>query len=620
MYLFGILGLLFMALTVVAGWAVVRALKLPLNDLEQAAAAIVAGIIMAAWLCLIPSLLTSSLEVGIIVSSLIMLGIIIILRPGLPHLERAHIPAIAAICCISFIFMFMGLLLYFNGEYYVAYPLYGDTAFHSSVTSSFSQGFNFPPTYPMMAGQPLHYTFLIDFYSAALDYLGLGLEWCMVLPGWLLLSALLSMLYFLGTRFTGRRMGGALAVVLIVLSGGLGFLAAVQDWQSSGMSIGDFIVNSDLNYTTNWSLNYVFTNFIVIVLAQRTALIGFAAGMLVILVMYSLLAEKLGDEKQRRNSLLFAGMVTGLLPMFHTYSYICIMISGTLLFLFFKEKKWYYFMAPAIIFALPQALWISEQVSSSFFRVQIGWMASSVFDIPAFWIGNMGFELLLLIAGLFLLSKKNLKFYLPFVAIFIFASIFVTQPWIYDNHKYFSFWLMPSVLVMASTLLYVNDLPKIGKPVFIVFFILTVLTGALVSVFIIGHPYGEFNTEDIYVGDWIMNNTPKDAVFLTSDSVTDPVMTLAGRKSFLGYGGWLYTHGLDFSARTNMVDAIYNADDPDLTHQLLKNSNIDYVMIGPSELNSLTYYVNQSYFDQNLPCVLNWTGDYGNTYHIYKVQ
>ena len=140
MYLFGILGILFMALTVAAGWAVVRALKLPLNDLEQAAAAIVAGVIMAAWLCLIPALLTSSLEAGIIVSSLIMLGIIIILRPGLPHIERKHVPAVVAICIVSFVFMFMGLLLYFDGEYHVAYPLYGDTAFHSSVTSSFAEG------------------------------------------------------------------------------------------------------------------------------------------------------------------------------------------------------------------------------------------------------------------------------------------------------------------------------------------------------------------------------------------------------------------------------------------------------------------------------------------------
>jgi len=173
-------------------------------------------------------------------------------------------------------------------------------------------------------------------------------------------------------------MGGALAVILIVLSGGLGFLAAVQDWQSSGMSIGDFLANSDLNYTTNWTLNYVFTNFIVIVMAQRTALIGFAAGMLFILTAYVLFAENLGDNKQRRNTLIFLGMVAGLIPLFHTYTYIAIMIVMTIFLVIYKERKWLYFMVPAVILAIPQALWISEQVSSSFFRVEIGWMAKSV--------------------------------------------------------------------------------------------------------------------------------------------------------------------------------------------------------------------------------------------------
>jgi len=55
-------------------------------------------------------------------------------------------------------------------------------------------------------------------------------------------------------------------------------------------------------------------------------------------------------------------------------------------------------------------------------------------------------------SGLLPHREKNLKFYLPFLAIFIMANIFVFQPWDYDNHKFFSFWLMPSALLMAAAL------------------------------------------------------------------------------------------------------------------------------------------------------------------------
>ena len=211
-------------------------------------------------------------------------------------------------------------------------------------------------------------------------------------------------------------------------------------------------------------------------------------------------------------------------------------------------------------------------------------------------------------------------FYLPFLAIFVMANLFVFQPWDYDNHKFFSFWLMPSVLLMATALLYVYDLPKIGKPLFTVLLVLTVLTGALVAAFILFHPYGELNKADIYVGDWVMDNTPKDAVFLTSDSPVSPITTYAGRKSYMGYGGWLYTHGIDFSGRENVRTEIYNASNSTEAMELLKDTGVDYVYLGPDEMNSNQFTANKSFFDQNFQCVFNWTDPtYSENYRIYKV-
>jgi hypothetical protein len=618
-YLFGVLGLLFLALATIFGYSLLSALKLPLKGLEVAAASPIVGIVAAAWLCLMPYLLTGSLDAGIAVAALIMLVAVIWIRPALPQIEKEHMYIVAALAIIAFAFMFLGLLHYFDGEYHSGYPFYGDAAFHSAMITSFGEGSNYPPEYPMMAGQPLHYTFLIDFFSGALYRLGLGLQWSYVLPGWLLLTGLLSLLYFTGERFTARKLGGIFAVVLVMLSGGLGFLAAFDDLQQSGYDLGSFF-QGNLNYTTMWSDNLVFTNFMIIVMAQRTAMVGFAVGAFVMLILYALLVQRPADDQPNRNALMVAGVLTGLLPLFHVYSYIAILLASGLLLLVFRERRWYWFMAPALFLAIPQALWISGQMGTSHFRVQIGWMAGSLENIPYFWLANMGLELLLLIAGFFLISRKNLKFYLPFLAIFVMANVFVFQPWDYDNHKFFSFWLMPSSLLMAASLLYVYDRPKVGKPLFALLLAVAVLTGALAVGFILFHPYGEFNKADIHIGEWIARNTPKDAVFLTSDAVTHPVTTLAGRKTFLGYGGWLYTHGIDTNSRQTAEKRMFGAYDEDEAARLLEENGIDYVFIGPSELSSSQFYVNQDFYASRYECVFNWTDPtYNNTFRIYKI-
>jgi len=620
-YLYGIPGLVYLCVTVLFGYSLVKALRLPIKGLEQAAASPVAGIVIGSWLCLMPYLLTGSVEAGILVSILLMLSAILLLRPSPPLLEREHLPAVAAIALVSFAFVFLGLFTYFGGEYHAAFPLYGDAAFHAAMINSFSEGYNYPPSYPMMAGQPLRYTFLIDFYSAALNVLGLGLQWSVVLPGWLLLSGLLSLIYFLGERFTGRRAGGALAVALLALSGGIGFLYAISDWHASGQSIIDFVARGNLNYTTKYELGIVFTNFMVIVLAQRTALVGFTAGALVMLILYAMLAQRQFDDKAAHNGLLACGVITGLLPMFHVYSYISIMLSSLLLFIIFKERRWHIFMIPAVLLALPQVLWIYGQMGVSHFRVQPGWMAESLAAIPAFWAKNMGVELLLLICGFFVISRRNLRFYLPFLAIFIMANVFVFQPWDYDNHKFFCFWLMPSVLLMSSSLLYVYRIRLLGKPLFLSLLVLSVLTGALVAAFILGHPYVELSRADLYVGGWIADNTPRDSIFLTSDSPVHAVTTAAGRKSYLGYEGWLYTHGIDYSGRLSAEKRMFGAYDENDTLRLLKDNGIDYVFIGPSELSSSQFYVDVQFFEDHFPCVFSWTDpDYHNTYRIFRVD
>jgi hypothetical protein len=514
--------------------------------------------------------------------------------------------------------MYNGLLTYFDGEYHIAFPLFGDAAFHTSIITSLSQGGNYPPQYPIMAGHLLRYTFLIDFYSAMLDHLGLGLQWSVVLPGIALMTSLFYLLYSLGSRFTGRMAGGLITVALVAFSGGLEFLQAIKDWTESGHPITTFLRTHNLNYTCVFDLNYVFTNFTDIIMAQRAALVGFAAGALILLVSYTMFVEKEHDEKTRKKILLAIGVLAGLLPMFHTYTYACVMISMVLLLILYREKGWYYFLVPAVILAAPQALYIAGQGAESAIRLQIGWMATSLADLPVFWIMNMGLELVLLIGGLYLADVKKIKFYIPYLAIFIIANVVVFQTWDYDNHKFFSFWLMPSALFMAIALLHVYDVRIVGKPIFAILFTLTILTGLLVAFFMVTQTYVEFSHNDISVAEWVTQNTPANAVFLTGDSPTHPVIALAGRLSYLGYYPWMYTHGVDTDERVNFVTQVYGARDQDTMMRQLREQNISYICLGPQELGSGTYEVNESLFNSMQP-IYNWTATDGDNYRIYQV-
>ena len=618
--MYGLVALAFFTLTVVTGYIVAIRFRGQLSWMEAAAASPVVGIIITTWLALSAYIILGSLTASIITTIIIMVALIAWERPweNRPNIERKHLTAFLIILTGSIVLIYKGLLMFYNGEYHIAYPFFGDIAFHTSIITSFSQGANYLPQYPIMAGQALRYTFLIDFYSAILDYTGLDLQWSVVLPNIALMTALFYLLYSLGCRFTGRKAGGLITVAVVAFSGGLEFIQAVKEWNTSGESITTFLLNHYLNYTIVFDLNYVFTNFIDIIMAQRAALIGFAAGALIILVCYTLYIQREYDAKTAKKTLLAIGVLAGLLPLFHTYTYACVLISMLLLFILFKEKHMYHFFIPALLLGAPQALYIAGHGSQSLIRLQFGWMAGDLLNIPGFWIMNMGLELSLLIAGLYLAGRSKFKFYLPYLAIFIVANLIVFQTWDYDNHKFFSFWLMPSALFMATTLLFIYDLRLIGKPLFAVVFTLTILTGALVAFFIISQTYVEFTKNDVAVADWVVKNTPTDAVFLTSDSPTHPVIALAGRLSYLGYFPWLYTHGINTDKRVLLVGNIYNANDKDTMLRLLKEQNISYVSLGPQEFSSSTYQVNRSLFNDMEP-VFNWTAPDGENYRIYKV-
>jgi hypothetical protein len=95
---------------------------------------------------------------------------------------------------------------------------------------------------------------------------------------------------------------------------------------------------------------------------------------------------------------------------------------------------------------------------------------------------------------------------------------------------------------------------------------------------------------------WIQDNTPKDAVFLTNWDDLYTVPTLAGRSVFLGYSPWAGSAGYQVAPRQQTITQIYSAADKTTACSLLEQNQINYVMISSSERSGNHFKLNEALF------------------------
>ncbi|KAJ6227950.1 hypothetical protein M0813_09365 [Anaeramoeba flamelloides] len=88
---------------------------------------------------------------------------------------------------------------------------------------------------------------------------------------------------------------------------------------------------------------------------------------------------------------------------------------------------------------------------------------------------------------------------------------------------------------------------------------------------------------DINVGEFIINNTPHDSIFISnSDFHANPLHTIAGRQILCGYSGWLWTHGLDFTSKKYEMKEMIRANEKisnEQLHELYEKYNVTYILI-----------------------------------------
>ncbi len=477
----------------------------------------------------------------------------------------------------------------------------GDVPYHAQVSASFAYGQNFPPQHPMFAGSGFSYYYLVDFLTALFVVAGLTLLQGTLIVNVALLTSLLVLIHRWARDLTGSAVAARLAPLLLACSGGLGWLILIGQARVAEHGLIAAFIGSDGRYTIESDGLYRFGNAVTtLLMPQRGLLLGMALAVIVFGLIWRQLAERLAAvgtgwrPLPGGSRMLVAGVLTGILPIVHLHTFAVVLGTAFLLGVVFSQwrtghwRAWVVYVVSTVGIALPILAWMargSQANLSAFFGIEFGWDHGEA-DPIWFWLTNAGAFIPLLLVGLAWqgrgrLPRRLLLYSLPFLAWFVAPNIFRLAPWLWDNIKVLSYWWLGSVPVVALVLARLWA----GRPVFkvgaVALAVVLMAAGALdIARATVGSSYQEFDHDGIAFAEMIREQTPPTAVILTTPTYNTPVF-LTGRRVFMGYGGWLWSSGLQYTEREQDLRAIY-AGEPD-AETLLQRSGISYIVLGPQE-------------------------------------
>ncbi len=207
--------------------------------LVRIVAAFAVSIVLTGWVSLVAAWLIHSLGaadatfygafVAMVVNAIIVAVGLRKLRQASLRVRPLEMLGVGAALALSFWVMHQRL----SGDpLKVSLNTWGDTALHTGIARSFSQGDNFPPELPIFSGETIRYHFGFDFYAGVLERLGLPIEWAFNVPGALGFTAVMVLICALAHRLWQRVSIGIVAAILFATNGSLAFLRYFDDYPS----------------------------------------------------------------------------------------------------------------------------------------------------------------------------------------------------------------------------------------------------------------------------------------------------------------------------------------------------------------------------------------------------
>jgi hypothetical protein len=292
-------------------------------------------------------------------------------------------------------------------------------------------------------------------------------------------------------------------------------------------------------------------------------------------------------------------------------------------------RPWLVFAAAASALSLPQMFWATRETgvrAGQFFGWEFGWDHGTE-NVLWFWLKNTACFIPLLVAALAwrgldsvgrkpVVSGRLLFFYLPFVLCFVVPNVYKLSPWVWDNIKVLLYWWIASAPLVALVLVRLWRRGGAWRAAALALLLMQTAAGGL-DVWRAASgavERREFDPAGIAFAEVVRRETPPRSLILHAPTYNDPVY-LTGRRTFLGYPGHVWSHGIDYTEREADLKSIYagSADAP----ALIEKAGIDYVVVGPLEREELGKYgvaVNESFFAR-----FRKVGEAGG-YRLYKTH
>ncbi|OHA63319.1 MAG: hypothetical protein A3E07_03140 [Candidatus Wildermuthbacteria bacterium RIFCSPHIGHO2_12_FULL_45_9] len=513
------------------------------------------------------------------------------------HLSLDRVGLLLSVCVLLFALLLSSNLIFEKeGALHTGVlNAYGDLAWHAANITAFEEGQQFPPQNPIYPGEKLIYPFLSDFWSATLMRLGLSLSASMILPAVLLISMFFFFVYALvsdgsvsslGKKYS--KIAGCLAIALFLFGGAtLGFTRIAQDWKQSDEPVIEFVTHLPRDYAgfSSDKEQYHFMNpVLALLLPQRAFLFGFPISIAICFLMMS------ADGKRRKFFYAGAGILAGLLPLFHAHTALAIAPVVVLFFLARPRREWMFFFIPAFALGVPEILYYaSQQLSAqSFFHFEPGWTKGGE-AFMKFWFKNTGLFMPLLLVGLLFRPPRALMILaLAGIGWFVGGNLFVFAPWAWDNIKVLIFFFLFGIPLVSWLLVRWMVWPKyhwairMGAVAMIVFQCISGGLDIWRLALATNETWVEWDRPAIQVAANIRQYTKPGEIIVTAP-LHNTAVALSGRYQFLGYPGHIWSHGLDYVPRQNILAQLYLGQVPEDLEP-----KPDYVLVGPAEAKHFT--------------------------------